>query len=183
MVSRFLTILLFLSILSLISVITQPVEAITRVGNIKFGQEQAYQSPSQASRGVTFPYKTGSSQQLAAFVIDKERPTQKITITTDSVPQGDEFSISGSRMSGKQLKIDVSYSGGCKPHSFKLYWSGAYQESFPPQVRMRLVHSANNDACEKLVKEILVFDTQGLQPSVLRLTNNFGYSKSLDLTR
>lgn len=183
MLPRSFIALLSLSTLFLVSVTSQSEKAIARGGNPHSGYELAHQNSLQASRGITFPYQTHSQQQLTALILDQKRATQKITIMAGSFPKGDELTISKSRVIGKQLKIDVSYSGGCKSHSFNLYWNGAYQESFPPQVRMKLVHNANNDACEKLVKETLVFDIRNLQPSILRLTTDFGYSKSIDLTR
>lgn len=180
MFSRSLASLLSLSTLTLVLAIHQSAKAITRMGNSQFLQEQVHQDFFQASRGVTFPYQNSSHKPYVLSIANREQAAQKITITAGSVPRGDSFTLSGSRIARKQLKIDVSYSGGCKPHNFKLYWNGAYQESFPPQVRMRLVHDANRDTCERLVKETLVFDLHSLQPSVIRLTTSFGYSTSID---
>ncbi|MDM9380137.1 hypothetical protein QUB80_05415 [Chlorogloeopsis sp. ULAP01] len=174
-----------LSLSTLISALTvcQSAGAITRIGNAQFIQKQALGNSLKASKGVTFPYQNSSHQPDTLLFAYKEQAAQKIIITTGSVPKGDSFSLSNSRIIGKQLKIDVSYGGGCKQHNFNLYWNGAYQESFPPQVRMRLVHDANKDTCKKLVKKTLVFDIQSLQSSIIRLTTNFGDSTSIDYTK
>lgn len=166
-----------LSISTVISVLTvcQNVEAITSIGNAQSIQEQTLQENLQASRGITFPDQNSSHQPDVS-----KRATQNIIITTGSIPKGDSFSVVNSKIVGKQLQIDVSYSGGCSQHDFNLYWNGAYQESFPPQVRMKLVHDAKKDTCERLITETLAFDIQRLQPSIIRLTTSFGDVKSID---
>ena len=169
-----------LSISTIVSVLTvcQNAGAITRIGNAQSIQEHTIRENLQAARGITFPYQNSSHQPDVS-----KRPTQNIIITTGSIPKGDSFSLSNNRIVGKQLEIDVSYSGGCRQHDFNLYWNGAYQESFPPQVRMKLVHDAKKDTCERLITETLVFHIQSLQPSIIRLTTSFGDSKSIDYTK
>ncbi|MEJ1937050.1 hypothetical protein WDZ92_43210, partial [Nostoc sp. NIES-2111] len=169
-----------LSVSTVISVLTvcQNAVAITSIGNAQSTQEHTLRENLQASRGITFPYQN-SSHQLDV----SKRAIQNIVITTGSIPKGDNFSLSNSRIIGKQLQIDVSYSGGCRQHDFNLYWNGAYQESFPPQVRMKLVHDAKKDTCERLITETLVFDIQSLQPSIIRLTTSFGDYRSIDYTK
>lgn len=95
------------------------------------------------------------------------------TVTSATVPQGDEFKISQSVIEEDQLRIDVSYSGGCKRHNFELYWDGSYQESFPQQVQMKLVHEGNGDPCERLIQETLIFDLLNLEPAVINLSSGF----------
>ncbi|MBE9210586.1 hypothetical protein IQ244_29610 [Nostoc sp. LEGE 06077] len=183
MLSHSLTRLLSLSTLISVLTICQSAGAITSISNAQFMQEQALRNTLQAAKGFTFPYRNTSHQPDVSLIYNKERAAQKIVITRGSARKGDSFSLSNSRIVGKQLKIDVSYSGGCKQHDFNLYWNGAYQESFPPQVRMRLVHDAKKDTCEKLIKETLVFDIQNLQPSIIRLTTSFGDYRSIDYTK
>lgn len=102
------------------------------------------------------------------------------TITSETPPKGDEFKVSQAVIEADQLKIDVTYSGGCERHNFDLYWDGSYQESFPQQVQMVLVHDANSDPCERSIQETLIFDLLDLEPAVIKLSNEFGDTTSLN---
>lgn len=61
-------------------------------------------------------------------------------------------------INGDILTIEVSYSGGCEEHSFKLYFNGNYKKSLPPKVNFELEHDPKGDACRSIVQKTLKFD-------------------------
>ncbi|WP_435018025.1 hypothetical protein TA3x_005664 [Tundrisphaera sp. TA3] len=101
------------------------------------------------------------------------------TVSSGSPAAGDDFTVTRVVVDDDQLKVDVTYSGGCERHDFELVWSGNYLLSLPPQAVMKLVHRANGDECERLVRETLVFDLLDLAPCVIRLSTDHGYSSSV----
>lgn len=74
----------------------------------------------------------------------------------------DPMTITGSSISGNTLTMEVTYSGGCAEHDFKLVGSEMISKSLPPIRAVRLVHNANGDNCRAVVTEILKFDITDL---------------------
>ena len=58
--------------------------------------------------------------------------------------------------------MNVSYSGGCEKHSFKIIGDLLLSKSLPPIRSVKLIHYGNNDACKKLIIENLVIDISDL---------------------
>ncbi len=69
-----------------------------------------------------------------------EITTQKVEITKDV------------------LIIDATYPGGCEVHSTALFYTSGFQESYPVQLPMKLVHYSFSDTCTKIIPEKLYFD-------------------------
>ena len=85
---------------------------------------------------------------VQTVVIDATRPPEKPGVIT----------ISAIRTSGDTLMVDVTYSGGCKPHEFKLYSTGMWMKSLPPKVNVSLSHTmAEPDPCRQMVRKTLKF--------------------------
>ncbi|WP_020530490.1 hypothetical protein [Flexithrix dorotheae] len=74
----------------------------------------------------------------------------------DSV--SDEFRLNKVYKEGNFLMIEISYSGGCKEHSFEIIWPEAVILIYPPQYPVVLTHDNNNDSCEAYITETLKFD-------------------------
>ncbi len=64
------------------------------------------------------------------------------------------FQINGGRLNADKtnLRIDVTYTGGCEKHQFQLLMDACVNSS-PVQCRMTLVDENENDACEALINE------------------------------
>jgi hypothetical protein len=56
------------------------------------------------------------------------------------------------------LSIKVQYGGGCKDHFFKLIIPEGIEKSNPPQTTFFLSHDANDDGCEALISDELIFN-------------------------
>lgn len=70
------------------------------------------------------------------------------------------------------ISIQVTYSGGCKEHSFKLF--GFIDDN--NKIILTLQHNSNGDACKKIIKETLSFDFTPIKNEYQKLkdiNNNF----------
>jgi len=76
--------------------------------------------------------------------------------------ENDNYSIVNAFIDGDILNLDVTYSGGCKEHSFELIGSGQLLKSYPPQRNVLLVHQANGDDCRELMGERIMFNVKNL---------------------
>lgn len=73
------------------------------------------------------------------------------------------FEINSASIEGDLLTLEVSYSGGCKEHSFTATFNGIYLKSMPPKASIFIAHETNGDACRKIVTETLVFDLTNMK--------------------
>jgi|GEM_PF-1803562 len=81
-------------------------------------------------------------------------------------PHDDEFTISQVTVSRDFLTVDVSYSGGCEDHDFRIGWDGIMATSEPGIVPVEIHHNANGDSCEAEVQDTLHIDLSGFTPPV-----------------
>ena len=72
--------------------------------------------------------------------------------------QSDSVSIKKAEVKDDNLILYCTYLGGCGTHSLNLYSSISFMESNPVQLRMRLIHKADSETCDKVVHEIVKFD-------------------------
>ena len=70
----------------------------------------------------------------------------------------DPYELVAARIKGDTLRVTVSYSGGCRDHSFELELADIVVTADPPHLRATLLHDANNDLCEAWLTEDLEFD-------------------------
>lgn len=100
--------------------------------------------------------------------------TGQVIITEDaSDPRwpSDQVTISAAEVKGDSLWMTVSFGGGCRGHTFLLLADGAWMESYPVQLGVRLAHEDNNDNCKALLSRLLKFD---LTPLKVAYTNSYG---------
>ena len=89
---------------------------------------------------------------LKAIFIDSSSDTTKKESASDA------FKILDAKIIGNYLHLNISYSGGCEKHSFKIIGDLLLSKSLPPIRSVKLIHYGNNDACKKLIIENLVID-------------------------
>jgi hypothetical protein len=80
--------------------------------------------------------------------------------------ENDPFVLEDLKIIGDSVYITVSYSGGCKQHSFEIVWSEELTETEPPSTSLIIVHNANGDNCEAYITETLLFSIDDLSESV-----------------
>lgn len=75
----------------------------------------------------------------------------------------DPVNISTAKLDGKNLVLEVSYSGGCfGVDNFKLCWNGKISNTAPAVLNAVLLHDAYGDKCEALENDTLRFDLSPL---------------------
>ena len=71
----------------------------------------------------------------------------------------DEFYLEDVIVEDNILKLNVSYSGGCKKHQFSLIEKKNLQRAKNIfEVHLQLIHNSNKDNCKKIVTEELFFN-------------------------
>jgi hypothetical protein len=86
---------------------------------------------------------SNTSQSSKVLIVD--RNVEKYSM--------DAVMIKDASVIGDSLTMLVSFSGGCKPHDFKVVWDGAMMKSLPGQINVVLSHNANDDMCEALLTQ------------------------------
>lgn len=103
---------------------------------------------------------TESSQEINTETSVKEQyPQAEIGFFSK---KNDPFKIIGATIKGNFMEIEVTYSGGCELHDFKLIGNQSLSKSVPPLRNIQLIHDAKNDACKKLITEKVTFSISNL---------------------
>jgi hypothetical protein len=79
-----------------------------------------------------------------------------------SIVNSDPFVLDSVIFDCDSINIIVSYSGGCKQHTFEIIWSETLSDTEPPQTGLIILHDANDDACEAYITETLTFSVSDL---------------------
>jgi hypothetical protein len=88
-----------------------------------------------------------------------------LSFNRDSI-EIDDFDINEIYINADLLTLNISYSGGCKEHTFQLYATRGIYKSNPPQADVFLSHNANGDFCEAYITENIKFDLSLMSPPV-----------------
>lgn len=75
---------------------------------------------------------------------------------------GDSFKINSAKRINDILEVSISYSGGCKQHSFEVIWDGIVYTDPPCYLNLFIIHDAKNDECEALITETLSINLEEL---------------------
>ena len=103
----------------------------------------------------------GGSKEMAETKKDMPKNPKKVVVQMGFDRKTDDFSITDASISGTLLSIEVEYAGGCKDHTFELFTDGSIMKSLPPKQSFFLRHYANEESCEALIQEKLLFDLTG----------------------
>mmetsp|Transcript_52682 Transcript_52682/g.104648 ORF Transcript_52682/g.104648 Transcript_52682/m.104648 type:complete len:142 (+) Transcript_52682:96-521(+) len=78
---------------------------------------------------------------------------------------GDPAEIANPSVTGDQLTVSVSYSGGCEEHSFQVCWDGQFVrgETEALHANLEVWHHANSDTCEAYPTDMISFDLAPLK--------------------
>jgi hypothetical protein len=91
-----------------------------------------------------------------------QRPYQVTATVGDVSQKTDAYTIENAKIQGNKLFLDISYTGGCAWHKFEFVGSMAVMKSMPPQRAVKLIHDADNDSCESIVKQTIEIDISAL---------------------
>jgi len=78
----------------------------------------------------------------------------------------DPFELRDIVIKGDSVEITVSYSGGCRKHTFEIIWNETLSGTTPPQTGMIILHNANGDMCEAYITDTLAFCISDLTDAV-----------------
>jgi hypothetical protein len=83
-----------------------------------------------------------------------------VVIRSDAATYGgqDPVTLQSAYLEGMTLRLEVSYSGGCKDHVFAAVSPTGILPSMPPQIAVLLRHDAGGDQCEAALRQDLSFD-------------------------
>lgn len=101
-------------------------------------------------------------EQMAEEVQTKPERNVKIKATIGEFTQSDLFDIKSVKIEGNLMFIDISFSGGCAEHSFKMIGNAAIKKSLPPIRSIQLVHENNDDVCRSIVNKTIEVDITDL---------------------
>lgn len=121
--------------------------------------------------GIAFLLGCGKDNATPFYPASDAPP---IEIRADAATYGSlgGLKIEGAELAGRTLKIDVSYSGGCRTHTFAAAAPPQFFSSDPPQLGVFLRHEGGDDPCLAIVSETLTFD---VTPAVRLHQEAFGY--------
>ena len=78
------------------------------------------------------------------------------------------YEINNTEIAGDTLKVQVTYSGGCKEHGFCLIAWNYFLESYPVQAKLLLSHNANKDYCDARITSELKIDLSPLREEYIK---------------
>ncbi|UMB61255.1 hypothetical protein MHL31_03400 [Lutibacter sp. A80] len=87
------------------------------------------------------------------------------TLTTSrlsNIETSDLFEINKANRIDDIIEVSISYSGGCKQHSFEVIWDGIVYTDPPCFMNLLIIHNANNDNCEALITETISINLKDL---------------------
>ena len=93
---------------------------------------------------------------LKAILVNSSSDLEKKENSSDAIK------ILDAKIIKNQLHLNVSYSGGCNKHNFKITGDSSISKSLPPIRSLQLFHFGNGDACKKLIFEELIVDISQL---------------------
>ncbi len=112
----------------------------------------------ESNSGITSESTEQTNDEMA------EKPERDIMIKAElgEFEKSDAIDINAVRVEGNKMYLEVSYSGGCAKHLFKMIGSTAIKKSLPPIRSIQLVHKGNNDVCRSIVKKTIQVDISDL---------------------
>ncbi len=72
------------------------------------------------------------------------------------------YAIRSIKFIENKIRINISYTGGCKSHDFSLVVDRKVMSKFTKDPNLILSHNDNGDRCKRIVNEKLVFDLSPL---------------------
>jgi hypothetical protein len=103
--------------------------------------------------------KSVSQTSSKPSIVPADNITEIIIDSLNNITDaGAKFNIDTAYVTGNVLAISVSYSGGCKEHSFSLSTNKGVMKSLPPKMNLILHHKNNSDHCETLIHSTFSYD-------------------------
>jgi len=104
----------------------------------------------------------GSMERAQASLPDYAPPVIFSPIVRMTSPES-RIQVMFAEQHGDFLVIDVSYEGGCGEHDFQVVTKGDYTATYPPELKITLVHDRKADDCRSIIDEKRYFDLRPVQ--------------------
>lgn len=75
---------------------------------------------------------------------------------------GDGFKVNSAKRIGDLILLNVTFSGGCKIHTFEILWDGIVYDENPCRFNLLVTHHANEDICESVYSTDLTINLKEL---------------------
>jgi len=119
--------------------------------------------PEDPSKSVSV---TSDSRTADAPVEQKKESGSVHIVDLEKIPKkSDSFGLSKASITEDTLQLKVEYGGGCEKHTFVLYCHNKLKEV--DTLEVFIIHDANNDPCEAIVREDVNFDLKPLKTAYL----------------
>jgi hypothetical protein len=99
--------------------------------------------------------------QIEATILKAQLVNSSSDFSTKEM-DSDSISILDAKIIDNKLHLNISYSGGCNKHDFKIIGDSLISKSLPPIRSVKLIHYANNDKCRELIFDNLIIDIREL---------------------
>ena len=99
---------------------------------------------------------------LSEIILTRSFSEYSDFVSNRSAESSDPFVLDSVIFNCDSISITVSYSGGCKKHTFEIIWSETFSDTEPPQTGIIIIHNSNGDACEAYITETLTFSVSDL---------------------
>lgn len=117
--------------------------------------------PATTGETTTTTASTTSASSTAGETADTTTGGAGVLPTCMDLSPSDSFQISGAKIVGDELHVDVGYSGGCEDHDFTLCFDSIVLDT--DLWNLAIDHDAHGDACEAFLMETRKFDLTPLQ--------------------
>lgn len=91
------------------------------------------------------------------LALDADHLTLQVLASIPKLPD-DPLTISGARVTGTTLELDLRYAGGCREHRFAIVAGRGLGKSLPPHTVLRMAHDRDHDQCEAAVSQTIRVD-------------------------
>jgi len=108
-----------------------------------------------------------ANNSSADIILSKSSSDYLEALQGRSSDKNDPFEIRDVEIKGDSVNITVSYSGGCRRHTFEIIWNGIISPTDPPSTGLIILHDSNGDMCEALITETLKFSMANLANDIL----------------
>lgn len=101
------------------------------------------------------------------LALSTDHLTLQVVQSVGKLPD-DPLTVTGARVVGTDLELDLQYGGGCRDHRFGIVAGRNLGESLPPYTVLRIAHDDAGDGCKVMVSRSILVDLRPIEPLVRR---------------
>jgi len=127
----------------------------------------------------------GGDHVTSGIVLTKDAAAYGDAVSNRTPLGSDPFELTDVSVVDGTVSFTVSYSGGCKQHTFEVIWGEALKGGESPGIDLIIKHNAHGDPCEAYITETLSFplndllDTLSLEGMTVLVLNGGNDSDSV----